>query len=312
MSLTTTPFVLQAMKSNAQPGSALYQQIDVIRQMVERAVVRWLKWGLTANEGFGQGNFAEYFDGKNYMDIVLRKLFITNVIAVWQDPLAAYGQNTSNYTPYGPNTLLTNGVDYAMVWEQQGLCKSATLRRLSNNLFLWPSQWAFPGSNQGLSYTKGPTWPTGPGIVKVQYDYGFQSATLYSSISWANGVATMTFPSTVVAFAGEPFTITNDAVGWNGDWAVAAVAANNQSITFNSPTNYGPSTGGTFDCIPYDIKLAICEACGMMRTMIPYGGQVGNESLGDYQYGLNFREKMWGGIRELLAGYRDFSVGMGL
>jgi hypothetical protein len=308
----TTQDVLIAMKSNAQPGSALYQQIDRLRSFVERAVVRWLKWGLTANEGFGQGNFFEYYDGKNYGDIVLRKNWITNVINVWWDPLAAYGQNNSNYTPFGPQTLLTNGVDYSMVWEQTGLCKSAILRRMRDNLFLWPSQWMSPSSNQGLSYSKGPVWPAGAGNVKVQYDYGFQPPTLYSSITWANGVATMTFPGTVVVFPAEPFAITNDAVGWNGDWAVVSVGSNNQSITFNSATNYGPSTGGTFDCIPYDVKLAIAEACGMMRTMVPYGGQVGNENLGDYGYGLNFRERQWGGIRELLAGYRDLAVGIAL
>src|SRR5271166_2775942 len=312
MALMTTQDVLIAMKSNAQPGSALYQQIDALRKMVERAVVRWLKWGLTANEGFGQGNFSEYYDGKNYQDIVLRKMFITNVLAVYLDPFAAYGQNTSNYTPYGPQTLLTNGVDYTMVWEQQGLCKSAVLSRLSQNNFQWPSDWVGPSSNYGLSYTKGPVWPKGKGIVKVTYDYGFTPATSYSTISWSAGVATMTFPGAVVAFPAEPFTITNDAVGWNGDYAVLAVASNNQSITFSAPTNYGPSTGGTFDCIPYDIKLAICEAVGMMRTMVPYGGQVGNENLGDYGYGLNFRERAWGGIRELLSGYRDYAAGIAL
>lgn len=312
MSLTTTGEVLQFLKSNAQPNTALYQQIDSLRRAMERAVTKFCKWPLSANSGLGQGNYYAYYDGKNYADVVLRELYVTQILNLWLDPLGNYGQNTSNYTPFGADTLLTNGVDYSLVYEKPGECKSGLVRRLNQNLQLWPSQQYYNSDKVGLSYAAPPFWPPIAGCIKVNYDWGFQLSTPIASVSWAGGIATFTFAAGIVTRPGEGFQVTGDQL-WSGDYSVATVASNYQSITCNVASNPGTFTAGFADFVPIDIKCAIAEAVGQMRNEVRYGGQVQNESLGEYNYALSIdKNPRFGEVKQMLSTYRDWSAAVGL
>lgn len=116
-SLVSTADVLTMLKSTAQPGTVLYQQIDMLRRNVEAAVKRYCKWPLLANEGLGQGNYSDYYDGKGYPDLCLRRLWVANVSAVYLDMLAYGGQNTNNYSPFGSATLQVPGQNYMVVFD---------------------------------------------------------------------------------------------------------------------------------------------------------------------------------------------------
>ncbi len=318
MSLVTQAEVLQYLRSTAQSGTPIYTQIDILRKAMEKAVKTYVKWGLEANNGMGQGNFVEYYDGKNYADIALRRMFVAYVTSVYLDPLAAYGQNTSNYTPWSSNTLLTNGLDYSLVWEQPGSCKSGLLRRLRQNLFLWPSDTIYlaASNKQGLSYVAPPFWPAGDGVVKVTYDWGFQPLTAMSAVpTWSGGSATYTFASGLVCWPGEQVQITGCAPdGYNGDFQVASVASNLLSFTVLIPTNPGSgTTAGSADFIPQEIKCAVAETVGYKRNKVRRGGVPASEGLGDYSYGLTIAQHPeFVDVRQLLSAYRDVSVAIGL
>ena len=315
MGLVTTAEVLIATKNQAVSGDPLYSQIDLLRKMMETATKKFCKWDLEANSGQGYGNFIEYYDGKSYPDIVLRKPWVSKTHSVKLTQLGAYGSYNQGFSEVDALTL---GEDYSLVLEESGRCTSGILRRLGNNALLqgwWPSDRVFNTKAGGLSYNKGPVWPNGYGNIRVTYDWGFQPATAPSAGTWAANVATLTFPSAIVARPSDEFTIT-DAVpaAWNGDWQVATVSSDGLSITFRSVSDLGTlTTVGSATFIPYDIRAAVCQAVTIQRAQMQFGGRLANESLGDYSYGLNFdRENGFGAIKQLLAPYRNMVVGIGL
>jgi len=136
----------------------------VLRQQVEAAVKKYVKWDLEAVTGQ-----VEYIDGNGYRDLVLRQPFITGVTDVWVDSTGAYGDGP---TPFAASTKLSKGNDYALVREG-GQGKSGLLRRLTySTIGFFPSD-LFLFRSGGLGYSKPAYWPVGYGNIKVQYDYGF-------------------------------------------------------------------------------------------------------------------------------------------
>ena len=315
MALVTTADVLTALKSNATPGTPLYAQIDLLRRQFEQIIKRWCKWGIESNDGMGYGNFLEYYDGKGYLDVILRKPFVSRVSEVLLNQLGAYGTYNQGFPTA---TALTEGRDYSLVFEQTKLCASGILRRLSNNLLnmaWWPSSQVYNQNVGGLSYGRGPYWPGGLGNIRVTHDWGFQPSTAPSAGTWAAGVATLTFPSAIVARPTDQFTIKDASPeDWNGDWQVATVADGGLSITFRSADDLGTlTTVGTASFIPLDIQSAVCEAVSIARGLMQYGGKLTNESLGDYSYGVGFnRDDAFGTVRQILSPWRDVSAGIAI
>lgn len=308
IALLTTADLQTALKTSYAGGSVDYNQLDLLRRYVEKAVKRYCKWPLIANNGMGQGNFIEFYDGKNYQDIVLRQPFVADVINVWMDMQGNYGTSTN---AFASTTVLTQGTDYSLVLEQPGKCKSGLLRRLSNSAYWWPSDAFYWNNPTGLSYQAPASWPIGWGNIKVAYDWGFNSVTSITSITWTGGVATVTMSQACVMWPTQEITITQDA-NWQGDYLIASVASNFLSFTMNTP-NYGTFTAGNVDFVPMDIKEAICTAIGIIRNKVRLGYQLTSETLGDYNYSLSVqREPEFGDVRQLLSSYRDLSAGIAL
>ena len=313
MALTTTPTVLTAIKSSAAPGSALYSQIDLLRRQVEAAVKRFCKWGIEANDGSGYGNFVEYYDGKNYLDIVLRNPWVSKTHQVLLDLQGGYGTYNQGFQNA---TALQQGVDYSLVFERDNKCSSGILRRLGNNAFLaawWPGQVFYNQRAGGLSYSKSPCWPQGLGCVRVTYDWGFQPLTAIASASYSSPTATLTFSPAIVARPGDWFTISDGNPGaWSGDWQASAVSADGTQVSFRTATNPGAFVSGNASFIPLDIQAAVCEAASIARAQMQYGGRLSGEGLGDYNYNLNFDDKTFFTVRQLLSAWRDVSEGIAL
>lgn len=317
MGLVTTADILTALKISATPGTALYQQIDLLRRQFEQIIKRWCKWNIEANDGMGYGNFIEYRDGKGYMDCVLRNPYVVRVSEVKLSQLGAYGSYNQGFSQAA---ALTNGQDYSLVFENNKNCPSGLLRRLNNNLTginwgWWPSQQVYNQSPGHLSYGQGPFWPAGTGNIRVTYDWGFQPSTAPSAGTWAAGVATLTFPSAIVVRPGDYFTISGALpAAWNGDWQVASVSDDSTQITFRTASDPGAlATVGLATFIPMDVQSAVCEAVSIARAMMQYGGRLTAEGLGDYNYSLSFdRDAAFGTVRQILGSWRDVSVGLSL
>ena len=315
MGLCTTADVLTAIKSSATIGTPLYSQVDLLRRQFERVIKRWLKWGVEANDNQGYGNFLEYYDGKNYTDVVLRKPWVARVSEVLLTQLGAYGSYNQGFSTATPLSL---GQGYSLVFEQNKQCMSGLLRRLGNNALTqgwWPSNFVYNRDAGGLAHSKGPVWPNGYGNIRVTYDWGFQPSTAPSAGTWAAGVATLTFPSAIVVRQSDEFAISGATpAAWNGDWQVATVSADSTQVTFRTATDLETlSTVGLATFIPLDIQSAVCESVSIARAMMQYGGQLGNENLGDYGYGLVFnKDQQFGTVRQMLASWRDLSQGLGL
>ena len=311
MPLITMPDLLTMLKSSAVAGSPLYLQLDRLRQAVEQDAKQYCKWPLEANNGVGQGNWYEIFDGKNYPDLILRKPFVADVSALYLDMLAYGGQNTANgYVPYSSNTLLTAGTNYMLNVEQLGLAKCGTVRFLgntNNNVALWPSSW-FLGGRPYITYQGPPGWPGGYGNIKVVYDWGFQPSTPILTLTWLSGTATMTFASGVVCWPGQQFQIVGGVWGstLGKSHYVSSVSADFKTVTFLSD-NDGVFDTGNADFVPLPIKLAIAEAVSLERNQVVYGGPVTSETLGDYNYSLTLRHR-W----QALNSYRDTSMAIAL
>lgn len=311
MGLITQSELLSYLKSNAAPGSTLYSQYAILRRSVEQAVKAYCKWPLECNNGQGQGNFIEFYDGQGYPDIILRKPWVANCSAVYLSSFGNYGGGTN---AFAPASLLTQGTMYMLVLEQPSRCQSGLLRMLSNNFYGWfPSDYMWGQGSAPLSYSTQPRWPRGTGNVKVVYDWGFQPSTAISSISWSGGIATMVFANAIVARPGDWFQITNEATPlWAGDYQVNTIDATFKNVTFSIASNPGSFVAGNADFIPLDIKDAVAQAVKIQSLMMLRGGRVQGESLGDYQYSLHFRDKEFLDVKSLLAPYRDWSVGIGL
>jgi hypothetical protein len=92
------------------------------------------------------------------------------------------------------------------------------------------------------------------------------------------------------------------------------VNAASTAITIRMTTDPGAlTTVGLATFIPLDIQAAVCEAVSTMRNQMQYGGPMGSETLGDYNYSIAFNQATsFGTVRQMLAPYRDVSAGIAL
>lgn len=315
MSLVTTADILTVLKSSALSGSAEYRQIDLLRRQFESIIKRWLKWPVEANDGMGYGNFIEYYDGKGYMDITLRKPWVVRISEVKLTQLGAYGSYNQGFSAV---TALVNGTDYSLVFEQDKKSASGILRRLTNNLInigWWPAMQIYNQNPGGLSYNRGPLWPGGLGNIRVNYDWGFQPSTTLTGATWSGGVATFTFGSAIVVRPTDQFVVSGcTPTTWNGDWTVATVSGDSTQVTARIADDPGAiGTLGSASFIPLDIQSAVCEAVSIARSLMQYGTQLTGEGLGDYNWNGSFnRDSAFGTVRQILSSWRDMSTGLSL
>ncbi len=183
MALMTTEEMLTTM--GLPQTATILVRYNSLRIIIEQSIKDWLKWDVEA-----VANFTEYHDGTGFIDVQLRKPFVSSVATVNVDQNGAYGQGPN---AFAAATLLTAGRDYALVYDDGSTGnpgKSGLLRRLNYpSVWWWPSDWFIGGRAGGLSYSAPPWWPVGLGNIKVTYSYGF--AVIPSSIKGAvcDGVA---------------------------------------------------------------------------------------------------------------------------
>lgn len=161
----------------------------MLRVQTESAVKTYCKWGLEAVTGQ-----TDYYSGQGYINIPLRKPYVSAVTAVYVDMTGFWGQGTN---AFAAATQLTAGTDYALVYDDGGaFSKSGRLQRLSNvNPWWFPSDLIFAQQSQGLTFWRGPFWPYGQGNIKVVYNYGF--STIPDDIKLAVETAVGTIASSV-------------------------------------------------------------------------------------------------------------------
>lgn len=142
----------------------LRARIDLLRQQAEAAIKSYVKWPIEQT-----GPVTEYYDGAGFMDVILRKPYVSSITNVWQDNGGWYGQAQN---AFAAGTQLVLGKDYALVVDDT-VSRCGILRKLSNLNNFFPSDLFFYGKPGGLAY-RGPLyWPRGYGNIKVVYTYGF-------------------------------------------------------------------------------------------------------------------------------------------
>jgi hypothetical protein len=302
MALCTTAYVMQmaGVQATDAPTVARY---DLLRRSVEKAVKTYTKWELEQN------SVIEYYDGTGKLELTLRNPYVISIQNLWEDDQGNYGATSGSFAS---TSLLTSGTDYALVLEN-GISRNGMVRRIQNSFLWWPGLWA-PGYQQasgGLAWQYGAYWNPGQGNIKVQYTYGFPSATPVSTLAWASGVLTVT---TSVAHG---FNVGMYAALYGCSPAEYNISNKVESVgtpttlTMNMP--YPPSvnsgTGGSVDGVPEDIKLAVVEAVAIIKNSTKYGYPVTSESMGDYNYSLS-RDKEFTNARDILNAYRNTALGI--
>ncbi len=126
----------------------------------------------------GKGDSGIY-SGNNQRDLVLRQYPVQSVISVNVDPNAFGGQNVANgNVPFGPGTLLTQGVQYMLQLDYaeggQPASSCGMLRKIGGAGFdffggYYPYTW---GGGKLAAYRM-PVWVRGDGNIKVSYTAGF-------------------------------------------------------------------------------------------------------------------------------------------
>jgi hypothetical protein len=293
--LTTTDEILTYLKLSSDTADGRY---DLIRRGCEQAVKTFCKWPLEREVGH-----VEYLSGNGYRDLPLPHPWVSVVSDLRLDMTGYYGDGQN---AFAAGTALVAGSDYSLVRDGP-IGKSGLLRRILNNVFWWPSDIVFNRSSGGLSYRKPSAWPVGYGNIKATYTYGFAQHLVVTAAAWAANVGTIT--STAHGLWVGAAVKLRDFVptAWNGSYTVRSVTANTFTVDIFSDPG-AATTLGYADAIPEDIKLAVATAVGSIRDTLLYGGWLSSENLADYSYSLT-RLEGWGGVRELLAPYRDFPIG---
>jgi hypothetical protein len=293
--LTTTDEILTYLKLSADTADGRY---DLIRRGCEAAVKTFCKWPIER-----EVNHVEYLSGNGYRDLPLPHPFVSVVSDLRLDMTAYYGDGVN---AFAANTALTPGSDFSLVREGP-IGKSGLLRRILNNVFWWPSDIVFNRASGGLSYRKPSAWPVGYGNIKATYTYGFVQNLPVSAATLSGNTATITSTAHGL-WVGAPVRLRYfTPSAWNVSAIVRSVTANTFTIDlFGSPG--AVTVLGYADAIPEDIKLAVATSVGLIRNTLLYGGWLSSENLADYSYSLT-RLEGWGGVRELLAPYRDFPIG---
>jgi hypothetical protein len=158
----------------AQGASQLTQLIQAAQAAIE-SYIGWPTDQLAA---------TEFYSGNNYPNLVLRRPFVLASPApvVNLDAQAGYWGQASGAFP--SNTLLTQGLDWALLTEgsYNGIANAGLLRYLGGNVQGFSSGfggwWGIGGYGYGRSYLtpvghRNPGWPIGQGNIKVTYTAGW-------------------------------------------------------------------------------------------------------------------------------------------
>lgn len=301
MALTRTLELMAALNAKNVTDAATFRRFDLLRKQVEAAVKSYVKWDLEGVTGF-----VEYYDGNGYRDLVLRRPYVSKVSEVRFDTTGYYGVKS---TAFAASTALVDGEDYALVKEGP-YGRSGLLRRLTSNVYWFPSDLVFYRGAGGLSHRRAAFWPVGYGNLKVTYDYGFPAQVPVSTAAWAASVATFTTSHAHGVPVGATVMVSDvQPSGWNGRFVAATVPT---ATTFTAAMSTNPgvySSGGEVDAVPDDIRLAVETAVGTIINTVRYGWPVQSESSPDYSYSLNVsRDVEFGTVRQLLGPYRDTSI----
>ena len=131
-------------------------QLTLVLNAVEQSITTYLGYNPASAET------TEYYSGNGTNAFALNRKPVANaaaVTAVYEDPNGYWGQASGGYPS---NTLLTQGVDYAVAVE--GVSQAGILVRLRT---LWPTQWSWLPNR--LAANLGPVG----GCIKVTYTAGF-------------------------------------------------------------------------------------------------------------------------------------------
>lgn len=173
MAIIDTPSLMIALKAGTLPRNVT--RYDLLRQEVEAAVKAYCKWGIE------QATATSFESGNGYVDLPLKRPFVSSITGLWQDDGGYYGKGVN---AFASNTQLVEGQDFVLVLDDETMGKSGLVRRLTCAVNLFPSDLFF-GRLGGLSYRRPNYWPVGYGNLKVTYTYGFSSLTMPLDIKLA-------------------------------------------------------------------------------------------------------------------------------
>lgn len=109
-----------------------------------------------------QTSYTEYYCGRNTPVLLLREYPVISITNVWLDEDGYYGSVSGSF---GSSTLLTSGVDYALVKDgRAGASDTAKLLRIGG---VWPGKWQY------RSGVLTPRMTPGAGNIKVQSVCGY-------------------------------------------------------------------------------------------------------------------------------------------
>lgn len=132
--------------------------LDALREAAESNVKTYCK------RDFESQIYTDYYSGSNTRYLVLRQRPVTAVTSVYLDHRGRFGQNPDG--SYSSDTLLTNGIDYVLTYDQ-GTATSAcgVLQRVNG---VWPEIYREHWTNK-VSGEPAPAI----GNIKVTYTAGF-------------------------------------------------------------------------------------------------------------------------------------------
>lgn len=109
-----------------------------------------------------QASYTEFYTGAGTKYLVLRQRPVVSIANLWVDPAGYFGESA---TPFQSNTLLTQGVDYALALDEGSQSRSGLVVRIGT---FWPEIDLLrrPGI---LAIEGGPAF----GNIKVQYTAGY-------------------------------------------------------------------------------------------------------------------------------------------
>ncbi len=168
----------------------------------------------------------------------------------------------------------------------------------------------------------------GPGVWMDAGGFYGRGAGAFSQVPLAEGVDWVgqyavdgTIKSGVLLRLGGGITGTTMDAIWPWDWRKGTLTARhppawpagigNVKVVFHAGYGTDPAiTGGT---LPEDLTAATCEIVAFMRRIIPLGGPLQSEHLGQYSYQLMQRLKVGdipelGSARQILSRYREVAI----
>ena len=121
------------------------------------------------------GADTQYISGNGRTKLVLKFRPVTAVASVYLDPTGYFGKGTS---PFASSTLLTDGSDYVLDWDETGSVSSTgILLRIRGTLAQGEQGpwWPFIFQGGTLVARQTAAWPYGQGNIKITYTSGFSA-----------------------------------------------------------------------------------------------------------------------------------------